>query len=295
MLLDPHAANRAPILVGLIGAGIQASLSPAMHQLEAARQGLNYAYRLLDLDVMGAKAEDLPALIGAAERLGFAGLNITFPCKQAVLAHLYELSPEARAIGAVNTVLLRDGKRIGYNTDAWGFARAFERDLGDAPRRHVVLLGAGGAGAAIAHALIGLGVARLDIVDRDRGRAEALVQRLAESGCVCTVAELASALRTADGLVHATPTGMAKFPGLAFDPALLRRHHWLAEVVYFPLETALLAAARGRGCRTMDGGGMAVFQAVRALELFTGIEPDVARMSAHFVKLINRPGKTRVV
>ena len=89
----------------------------------------------------------------------------------------------------------------------------------------------------------------------------------------------------ADGLAHATPTGMASYPGLPLDPDLLRAEQWVAEIVYFPLETALLKAAKARGCRTLDGGGMAVFQAVRAFELFTGTTPDAERMMAHFTQL----------
>ena len=117
------------ILVGLIGAGIQSSLSPAMHEREGAAQGMRYAYRLIDLDVLGLTAAALPDLVTAAERQGFAGLNITFPCKQAVIEWLDELSPDARAIGAVNTVLLGDGKRIGHNTDCSGFAESFSRGM----------------------------------------------------------------------------------------------------------------------------------------------------------------------
>src|SRR5882724_1440491 len=115
------------ILVGLIGAGIQSSLSPTMHEREGAAQGFRYAYRLIDLDVLGLTAAALPELLTSAERQGFAGLNVTFPCKQAVIEWLDELSPDARGIGAVNTVLLGDGRRIGHNTDCSGFAESFRR------------------------------------------------------------------------------------------------------------------------------------------------------------------------
>ncbi len=146
--------SRPALLVGLIGAGIGASLTPALHERECAEQGLRSIYRLLDLERLGLNAGALPELLKAAEWMGFAGLNITHPCKQAVIPLLHELSEDARALGAVNTVVLRDGKRIGHNTDWWGFAEGFRRGLPDAKRDRVVQIGAGGAGSAVAHALL---------------------------------------------------------------------------------------------------------------------------------------------
>ena len=281
---------KSEFLVGLIGEGIQESLSPALHEEEAKNQGLTLRYRLIDLAEDGRSAGDLPRLIDSAEAEGFDGLNITHPCKQAVLPLLTGLSEDARAIGAVNTVVFREGRRIGFNTDCSGFATSFGQKLGDAARRRVVLLGAGGAGAAIAHAAMGLGVEQLFIVDREHGRAEALARRVAANHLgrrVASADELASAAKRADGLIHATPMGMAAHPGLALDPSLLRPEMWVVEIVYFPLETELLRAARVRGCRTLDGGGMAIWQAVGAFEHFTGIKPDAARMEAHFRRTVS--------
>jgi shikimate dehydrogenase len=191
-------------------------------------------------------------------------------------------------------VVFRDGMRKGYNTDCSGFAVSFRQKLGDAPRRRVVLLGAGGGGSAIAHAVMSLGVEQLFIVDRQHERAETLARNVAghyPGRLVVSADEVASAARRADGLIHATPTGMVGYPGLAFDPSLLRPGMWVAEIVYFPLETELLRVAKKRGCRTVDGGGMMVWQAVGAFEHFTGIKPDAARMEAHFLKLVSRiPG-----
>ena len=126
-----HPTSR---LAGLIGYGIQGSLTPAMHEQEGAAQGLRYVYRRIDLQALGLGAESLPELMTAAERTGFDGLNITFPCKQAVIPLLHELSEDAAALGAVNTVVLRDGRRIGHNTDASGFAEGFRRGLPDVAR-----------------------------------------------------------------------------------------------------------------------------------------------------------------
>jgi shikimate dehydrogenase len=281
-------AARPRFLLGLIGAGIQGSLTPAMHEAEGEAQGLRVLYQKLDLDRLGLGVEALADLLTAAERMGFAGLNITFPCKQAVIPLLHDLSDDARALGAVNTVVLRDGRRTGHNTDGAGFAEGFRRGLPGVPRDRVVQLGAGGAGSAVAQALLAEGVGRLDIHDVDGARAEALAEGLRVrfgAGRAARCADLAAAMRAADGLVNCTPVGMAKLPGLPLDAALLHAGLWVAEIVYFPLETELLRVARGLGCRTLDGSFMAVFQAVGAFRLFTGQEPDATRMLAHFTAL----------
>lgn len=276
-------------LVGLIGSGIQESRSPALHEHEAAAQGLRYWYRLIDLDTPGFGAGALPELVTAAERMGFAGLNITHPMKQAVIPLLTDLSDDAHALGAVNTVVFRNGRRIGHNTDWWGFAESFRRGLPDAAVGHVVQLGAGGAGAAVAHAALTLGTATLEIFDVDARRSQRLAadlcSRFGDDRAVAGT-DLAAATARADGLVHATPTGMASHPGLPLDAELLRPDLWVAEIVYFPLETELLRTARERGCRTLDGGGMAVFQAAESFRLFTGVVPDEQRMLDDFAAMV---------
>ncbi|MGF6092012.1 shikimate dehydrogenase [Pseudomonas sp. 18173] len=273
------------ILAGLIGAGIQASRTPALHEHEGDAQGMRYLYRLIDLDSLKLDSNALPDLLMAAERMNFTGLNITFPCKQAIIPLLDELSPEARSIGAVNTVVLKGGKRIGHNTDCLGFAEGFRRGLKDVAVERVVQMGAGGAGAAVAHALLSEGVQRLSIFDVDIRRAQDLADNLNQHfgvGRAIAGYDLPSALAQADGLVNTTPMGMKKLPGMPVPAELLRAEMWVAEIVYFPLETELLRNARALGCRTLDGGNMAVFQAVKAFELFSGVVPDAQRMLAHF-------------
>jgi quinate/shikimate dehydrogenase (NAD+) len=284
------APTQRAFLVGLIGTGIQASRTPALHEREGAAQGLRYIYKLIDLETLGLGADALGELLKAAERTGFAGLNITHPCKQAVIPLLNDLSDDARALGAVNTVVLKDGKRIGHNTDWFGFAENFKRGLPDARREHVVQLGAGGAGSAVGHAALTSGVKRLTIIDVAAERAKSVVENLATSfspdrASVAAPADLPSAMATADGLINTTPIGMAKYPGLPLPAKLLRPDLWVAEIIYFPLETELLRTARALGCRTLDGGGMAVFQAVEAFRLFTGIKPDAERMLKHFAAM----------
>ena len=172
------SATSPSILAGLIGAGIQGSRTPAMHEREGDAQGMRYLYRLIDLDKLGLDSSALPQLLDAAQQMGFTGLNITFPCKQAIIPLLDELSPEARGIGAVNTVVFQDGTRIGHNTDCLGFAEGFRRGLNGVARRQVVQMGAGGAGAAVAHALLSEGVEQLHIFDVEPARAQALADNL---------------------------------------------------------------------------------------------------------------------
>jgi len=279
-------AARPSYLCGLIGAGIQASLTPAMHEREGDEQGFRLLYKKIDLTELGLGVTDLPDLIMAAERMGFAGLNITHPAKQAVIPLLDRLSPEAEALGAVNTVVFSDGKRIGHNTDWWGFAENLCRNMRDARLGHVVQFGAGGAGAAVAFALMWAGVEKLTIVDVDAAKAEALAANLtARIGSGSIVVGGEGAVRCADGIVNTTPVGMAKYPGMPLAAGLLRPDLWVADIVYFPIETALLQAARAVGAPTLNGGGMAVFQAVKAFELFTGQAPDAERMLRHFDSL----------
>ncbi len=272
------------LLAGLVGRGIALSRTPAMHMAEGEAQGLHAAYRLLDADLLD---RPLPEILDAAEMMGFNGLNVTYPFKIDVLPLLDELSVNASAVGAVNTVAFRNGRRFGHNTDLWGFAEGFRRGLPEAARDHVLLLGAGGAGVAVAHALAGLGVAQLSIFDTDPKRAGALAEQVSagQAGCdAVAVTDVAALVRAArpDGVVNATPMGMAKLPGTALDTDLLNPTMWVADIVYFPLETELLRTARAKGCQVLPGSGMAVFQAVRAFELFTGRKADPTRMKATF-------------
>ncbi|MCB1336343.1 MAG: shikimate dehydrogenase [Maritimibacter sp.] len=264
--------------VGLIGKGIGLSRTPAMHVAEAQAQGRHLRYDLIDPDAMEGPEPSLAEMIDAAEAAGFAGVNVTYPYKKAAVGLVDALSDAARRVGAVNTLVFDGGWRRGHNTDAWGFAESLRLGLPGARKGQVLLLGAGGAGGAVAHALKASGVAVLGIHDLDRAAAERLAAEVGGQ----VVDDLARAAKVADGIVNATPMGMVKLPGSAIDTGLLAPRHWVADIVYFPLETALLRAARRAGCRTLSGEGMAVFQAVRAFALFTGLEADANRMRATF-------------
>ncbi|WP_410170278.1 shikimate dehydrogenase [Agrobacterium tumefaciens] len=281
--------------VGLIGADIQLSKSPALHMREGAAHGLDYSYELVDVVARKLPESALPDLLNELESRGFAGTNITHPFKQAVLPHLHELSDDARMLGAVNTVVFKDGRRIGHNTDWYGFYESFMRGLPDAKRDGALLVGAGGAGVAVAHAALKLGITHLDICDRDFSRAEHLAAELNArfgEGHAFAVKDPADSLPFADGLIHATPMGMPAHPGMPVKADLLEQRHWVADIVYMPLVTELLATAAQKGCRTLPGGGMTVFQAVGAFRLFCGREPDAERMTAHFTEICTKEGVT---
>lgn len=264
--------------MGLIGRGIQLSRTPAMHEAEAAAQGTSSCYQLIDTDA-GHHGE-LHQIIDSAEADGFAGLNVTFPYKQAVIPYLDQMSVAAERIGAVNTIVFKDGQRFGHNTDFWGFSESLRHGLPDAKMDNVLLIGAGGAGAALAHALADMDVDNIMIADTREGSAAKLAKAVGPNANA--VQNIAKAAASADGIVNATPVGMAKLPGMPIDPAHLESRHWVVDIVYFPLKTELLKAARDLGCRTLSGEGMAVFQAVRAFELFTGRPANADRMRDTF-------------
>jgi len=280
-----NALPRLPVRAALIGRGIQKSRTPQMHETEGARLGLRYAYALLDFDQLGLADDALPDVVRAAAQHGFAGLNVTHPFKQVVIPCLDDLSTDAEAIGAVNTIVLRDGRAVGHNTDCWGFAESFRRQMQGARLESVLLIGAGGAGMAVGRALVELGASRVAVFDVNGRKASALVHSLcSQFGRACAVManDLPGAMQTVDGLVNATPVGMAKYSGMPVPEGALRPDLWVADIVYFPAETELLRAAAARGSRILPGRGMAIFQAVKAFELITGLAPDPAEMARHF-------------
>ncbi len=284
----PH---RDRYLVGLIGEGIMASLTPPMHEAEAAAMGLEYEYRIFDLIELGRPAADVAVLLAEAQRSGFAAMNITHPCKQLVVGIVDELDRDAEHLGAVNLVLFDDGRLIGYNTDWMGFRDGLIAGLPEASFDRVVQVGCGGAGAATAYALLSSGTSRLDLFDVEPGRAEDLAARMRvhfPGQTVATVsrAELSDVIPLASGVVHATPLGMLHHPGIAFDLDLLRPGAWVSDVVYRPLETELLRQAAERGHPVLDGGRMAVGQAYASLQIITATAPDRDRMERHFRALI---------
>jgi shikimate dehydrogenase len=279
---------RERLLVGLIGANIQGSLSPALHEDAFAVAGITGHYHLMDLDHLpGRRLDDL---LSAVRTAGFAGVNITYPCKEDALALVDAVSPEASQIGAINTVTFdRDGRATGHNTDRIGFRRSFEETLGRTnvvKGRKVLLVGAGGAGRSAAFALLDLGAECLLVHDKDGARAEDLVACLVTQfrrPCSRAAPDLVNAVPHVAGVVNATPVGMLGNPGNPVPIERVLQRHWVVDVIYTPLETELIRAAREKGARVLGGGGMCIHQASEAFRLFTGLAPDVARMRRTFI------------
>jgi shikimate dehydrogenase len=272
--------NRQGFLTGLIGAPIAHSAAPAMHEQAAHALGVRYHYHLIE--VAGAGREELRALLDGVRRLGFAGVNVTFPYKEAVIDLLDELSPTAAAIGAVNTVVVREDRLVGYNTDTTGFARAVSHLVEGAGQGAVALIGAGGVGKAIAFALAARRVAELIIFDSDRTKAAHLARQLQGHQRIRMADSIEDALRDAVGMVNATPVGMLPNRDTPVPETLLHRGLWVADAVYSPLWTPLLTAAKAKGASVMTGRDLAIYQAADAFELFTGLKPSTVEMGNAF-------------
>jgi shikimate dehydrogenase len=268
------------VLTGLLGAPIAHSASPAMHERAAEALGLRCHYQLIE--IAGAGRDELKLLLEGVRRLGFAGINVTFPYKEAVVELLDEMSPGAAQIGAVNTVVVRDGKLTGYNTDTSGFAHAITQLVAASSHGAVALIGAGGVGKAIAFALAGLGVDELRIFDSEPAKAARLAAQLEGHGKTYVAHSVEDALRGAAGLINASPVGMLPNRNSPVPDHLLHPGLWVADAVYSPLWTPLLTAAKAEGAAVMTGRDLAIYQAADAFKLFTGMTPSATEMGIAF-------------
>lgn len=272
------------VLLGLIGFPIAHSATPATQEAAARAAGLEAHYHLIE--VAGAGREDLGVMLEGVRRLGFSGINVTFPYKEAVVPLLDALSDEAAAMGAVNTVVVEDGRLIGHNTDATGFATAYRRlgrKDGDAP---VAIIGAGGVGRAIAFALAGCGVGKLRLYDVDRSKSEALAALLGARAEVAIADSAEAAAAGAAGIVNGTPLGMLPNRDMPLPASAIQASQWVADAVYHPLWTPLLKAAQKAGATVMTGRELAIHQAVDAFRLFTGVPASEAVIGATFDAVI---------
>ena len=278
--------HQPPYLLGLIGGNILKSLAPTLQEDALGAFGLRGHYHLMDLDV--SPQRHLADVFEAVRQVGFTGINVTFPVKQAVMPLLDAISDEARQIGAVNTVTFEQGGRAtGYNTDRSGFRRSLEATFGVKALQHqtIALVGAGGAGRACAFALMDMGAGRVDIYDVDPVKAGSLAADLAKYfGPLRSrqTDDLRAAVRGAKGIVNASPIGMVGIPGNPVPPDYLSSAHWVADIIYTPLQTQLIKAAQAKGCRVITGDGMNVCQAVDSFRHFTGREADFNRMKQTF-------------
>ena len=272
-------------LTGLLGAPIQHSASPAIHEAAAADLGLTCFYQLIE--IAEADAARLRSLLAAVRELGFAGINITFPYKEAVLSHLDVLADSARSVGAVNTIVIEGERLVGHNTDYTGFSRASANLIHWSKSAPIALVGAGGVGKAIAAALAGHGVAELRIYDRDPRKAESLVRSVAAKRTrMIVVDSLPDALNDVAGIINGTPVGMWPGNESPVPDKYLHGGLWVADAVYSPLWTPLLIAAKKAGAKVVTGRDLVLYQALDAFRLFTGLEPSIAVMSAAFDRVM---------
>lgn len=281
--------------VGLIGDHIGTSLSPLIHQTEATAQGLeDFRYELIDLEGQQDAAPQLGAIIQEYVEAGFTGFNVTHPYKQHVIEHLDGLSEAARILGAVNNIIRTDAGWMGHNTDHSGFLGGLHATLPEeSPRDVAVLFGAGGAGAAVASALLDYGVADLYVIDPQPVQLKHLKEQLGatlKEGSRLHTGDpqmAAEWIPLADAVINASPIGMEHLPGTPFDINLLTSSQWVADVIYRPVETQLIAHARSLGCQTVDGTAMLIEQAADTFELQTGRLADRQRMRKQLQKTLS--------
>jgi quinate/shikimate dehydrogenase (NAD+) len=287
-------AQSRRFLSGLLGAPIANSAAPAMHERAAEALDLRCHYQLIE--VAGATREELKLLLEGVRRLGFAGINVTYPYKEAVVDLLDELSRGAAQIGAVNTVVVRDGQLTGHNTDATGFARAVSPLVSASGHGTVAVIGAGGVGKAIGFALAGLGVKGLRIFDSEAAKATQLAVQLEGRIETSVTPNVEDALQGVVGVVNASPVGMLPSLDTPIPDALLHAGLWVADAVYTPLWTPLLRAARAKGATVMTGRELAINQAADAFELFTGLVPSTTEFGIAFdAVMTKRYGNSPVI
>ncbi len=270
-----------PIRLGLIGDNIAASSSPALHRIAGELSGLKVTYDLLRPADLKRSFDEVLAW---AEADGYRGLNITYPYKERVVAHLDVPDPAVRAIGACNTVLFGPGRPVGWNTDYSGFMAAYRHSFGDKRPGRVAMAGSGGVGRAIAFALCELGAAELRLFDIDAGKSQALAEALRSLAAATTVtvaSGIDEATRDADGLVNSTPIGMVGIGGSPFPPATIPGRRWAFDAVYTPVDTPFVVAARAAGLSVMSGYELFFYQGVDAFLHFTGkTVPETALRTA---------------
>ena len=267
-------------LAGVIGWPVSHSLSPRLHGYWLRQYRIDGAY--LPLPV---RPEALSPVIAGLAELGFRGVNVTIPHKQAVLKLCTNVDSTAERIGAVNTVVFREGGLHGSNSDAFGFLENLQRGAPDwqPAAGPAVVLGAGGAARAVIVALLDAGVPGIRLVNRTLARAEALAEAFGERVAARSWQDVESELAEARLLVNSTSLGMTGQPDLALDLTALPRIAVVTDLVYAPLETPLLAAAKARGNTVVDGLGMLLHQARPGFEAWFGQRPEVTEDLRRFL------------
>jgi shikimate dehydrogenase len=257
-------------LFGIFGYPIQHTFSPGMHNAAFKKLGMDACYV-----PFAVRPEKLGDALRAVIPLGLCGVNITVPHKEQVPGYLDDLSEEARLINAVNTIEVRNGKLIGYNTDGKGFLRSLDEDASFKPKGKTFLfIGSGGAARAVGFSLAVSGAKKIMFHDIDAGKSNALASDIrqkigADVECVSTDVLAASAAQ-ADCLINATPLGLKRTDPLPMRKEYILKKHLVCDLVYNPPETALLRAAKARGSKRLSGLGMLLYQGVIAFEIWTG-------------------------
>lgn len=274
-------------VVGVFGDPVAHSLSPLMHGAAFEKLGLNWVYVPFHV-----KPQHLGSAVEGIKAMGLRGVNVTVPHKVHVMQYLDEIDPEAQLIGAVNTIVNRDGYLVGYNTDGAGFVRSLnEEGQADPAGKNILLLGAGGAALAIGAALARAGAKRVSIANRTVQKAAAMAQAISDfvdSEPFDSEAlpldqddpQFQQAAEQADIVVQCTSVGMYPHHDVPpiVSPDLFRPHALVADIVYVPRETSMIRAARARGCSVLTGEGMLAYQGAIALELWTGMPAPAAEM-----------------
>ncbi len=277
-------------LYGIFGHPVEHTFSPGMHNAAFHKLHLDACYVAFEVSPSG-----LEQAMNAVIPLGLCGLNITVPHKEKVIPYLDELSEEARLIGAVNTIQIKKERLIGHNTDGRGFIRSLKDNAGFHPKgKSFLLIGSGGAARAVGFSLA-LGRARnVFFYDVDASKASALARDIREKtgadAQVLSLDSLATAAEAADCLINATPLGLKKKDPLPIKKEWITRRHLVFDLVYNPIETALLKTAKLRGARGLPGIGMLLYQGVIAFEIWTGAQAPVSTMKNALARQIRGRG-----
>ncbi|MBN3525850.1 shikimate dehydrogenase [Paenibacillus apiarius] len=281
-----RALDSSTALYAVIGDPIKHSKSPLMHNAALRSMNVNGIYAAFHV-----LPHELEQAVQGIRALGIGGVNVTIPHKERVMAYLDDIDESAQVIGAVNTIVRRGGKLIGYNTDGLGYVRSLKEEMmPDLSAARILLIGSGGAARGIAYALLKEGCQELSIANRTVERAQALADDLSPYGQIRVVPLLEAPdidAEQADIVINTTSVGMhPDVEAIPLNPDWLQAHLIVSDIVYNPLDTALLQAARRTGCRTHSGLGMFVYQGAIAFEMWTGKQAPAELMRREVLRTL---------
>lgn len=278
------------IKLGLIGSGISQSLTPHIFNAEARSLGIDLCYDFIDLEDSQYSGNTFEQIIEEKLCEGYVGFNVTYPFKTHAVKFVDYATPIVNRVGSLNTVYIKNGNLYGDNTDYSGFLKTLKNNFSDENGDHVILIGLGGAGVALAMALIEWGVGQLTLHDLDLQKSMTAKRFLENSDSKCRI-DIAVDLKkdvveSASGIINATPIGMKKYPGTPIETNWILSSHWLIDIIYFPIKTELLNAVLLKDCHAISGIELAINQAEDAFKIFTGKSVDSIRFRQVFYKLV---------